>query len=99
MDFPKINIPQDKIAQFCQKNNIATLSLFGSVLTEKFNPSSDVDFLVEFEPEHIPTLFDVVDMEEELSSIIGCHADLRTAKGISRYFRDEVISTAKKIYG
>jgi predicted nucleotidyltransferase len=54
---------------------------------------------VEFQPEHIPTLFDIVDMEEELTGIIGRHADLKTPKGISRYFRDEVISTAQRIYG
>jgi len=99
MSFPKIIIAQDKIAGFCKKNYITTLSLFGSVLTDQFNSSSDVDFLAEFEPEHIPTLFDVVNMEDELSDIIGRHADLKTAKGISRYFRDDVISTAKKIYG
>jgi uncharacterized protein len=99
MSFPKIIISPDKIARFCRKNYITTLSLFGSVLTDQFHPSSDVDFLAEFEPEHIPTLFEVVGMEEELSNIIGRHADLKTAKGISRYFRDEVVSTAKKIYG
>lgn len=99
MSFPKIPIPKDKIEKFCQKNYITTMSLFGSVLTNRFTSSSDVDFLVVFEPEHIPTLFDVVSMEEELSNIIGRHADLRTANGISRYFRDDVISTAKKIYG
>lgn len=96
---PKIFIPNDKIAHFCQKNHILTMSLFGSVLTDQFNPKSDVDFLVEFESEHIPTLFDIVNMEEELSSIIGRHADLKTPNGISRYFRDDVLAKAQIIYG
>lgn len=99
MATPRIPIPQNKIARFCQKNHIATMSLFGSVLTDQFNPASDVDFLVEFQPEHIPTMFDIVSMEEELSNIVGRHADLKTAKGISRYFRDEVIAQAQMIYG
>lgn len=99
MAHPKIPIPKDKITQFCQKNHIKSMSLFGSILTGQFNPTSDVDFLVEFQPGHIPTLFDIVNMEEELSNIIGRHADLRTANGISRYFRDDVIATAQKIYG
>jgi len=99
MNTPKISIPRDKIANFCKKNYISTMSLFGSVLTDQFNSKSDVDFLVEFQPEHIPTLFDIVNMEEELSGIIGRNADLKTPKGISHYFRDEVISTAQKIYG
>lgn len=96
---PKIPIPKDKIARFCQKNHISTMSLFGSVLTNQFNSKSDVDFLVEFQPEHIPTLFDIVTMEEELSDIIGRHADLKTPNGISRYFRDDVIAAAQRIYG
>lgn len=96
---PKISIPQDKIVDFCQKNHILRMSLFGSVLTEQFKTKSDVDFLVVFQPDHIPTLFDIVTMEEELSSIIGRHADLKTANGISRYFRDEIIAKAQMIYG
>lgn len=96
---PKISIPQNEIAQFCKKNHIETMSLFGSVLTDQFTPASDVDFLVEFQPEHIPTLFDIVEMEEELSDIIGRHADLKTPKGISRYFRDDVLAKAQIIYG
>lgn len=99
MNTPQIPIPQDKIKNFCQKNFISTMSLFGSVLTDQFKPTSDVDFLVEFQPGHIPTLFDIVDMEEELSTIIGHHADLKTAKGISRYFRDDVLAKALRIYG
>lgn len=95
---PSISIPQDKITQFCQKNYILTMSLFGSVLTDRFTPTSDVDFLVEFQSGHTPTLFDIVNMEEELSNIIGRHADLRTAKGISRYFRDDVIAKAQIIF-
>lgn len=96
---PKITIPKDKIMLFCQKNHISKMSLFGSVLTDQFNPLSDVDFLVEFQPEHTPTLFDIVNMEEELSNLIGRHADLKTVKGISRYFRDDVIAKDQIIYG
>ena len=96
---PRIFIPQDKIADFCQKNHIVTMSLFGSVLTDQFTPTSDVDFLVEFQLGYIPTLFDVVNMEEDLSNIIGRPADLRTARGLSRYFRDDVLAKAQRIYG
>ena len=46
----QIEIPEDKIADFCRRNNIRKLSLFGSVLREDFGPQSDVDVLVDFEP-------------------------------------------------
>ncbi len=98
MENYKIIIPKDKVILFCQKYHISKMSLFGSILTDQFTPARDVDFLVEFELKHIPTLFDVVVMEEELSEIIGRQADLQTEKGISRYFRDDVITRAKVIY-
>ena len=77
-----------------QRHHIRQLSLFGSVLREDFRPDSDVDFLVEFEPEHIPGLIRLAGMEIELSEIIGRQADLRTAADLSRYFRQEVLEEA-----
>lgn len=64
------------------------------MLTDRFGPESDVDVLVEFDPDHIPTLFDVVRMERELSQTLGRKADMRTPEDLSRYFRDEVVQTA-----
>ena len=66
-----------------QRHHIRQLSLFGSVLREDFRPDSDVDFLVEFEPEHIPGLIRLAGMEIELSEIIGRQADLRTAADLA----------------
>jgi predicted nucleotidyltransferase len=76
----------------------AKLSLSGSVLTPRFSPASDVDVLVEFEPGNIPTLFDVVGMELELSEKPGRKVDLRTRGDLSRYFRDQVLATAALQY-
>lgn len=72
--------PQEAIASFCQCHNIRKLSLFGSILRDDFSSSSDVDFLVEFEPEHIPRYFRLTGMEIELSEMINRKADLRTPK-------------------
>ena len=87
------------LAPFCEKHHIRRLSLFGSQLTGTARPDSDIDLLVEFEPEHIPGLLDIAGMELELSHILGGRkVDLRTAGDLSRYFRDEVIRTAKVQY-
>ena len=51
-----VEIPQEKIAELCRRHHIRKLSLFGSVLRDDFAPDSDVDVLVEFEPEHVPGL-------------------------------------------
>lgn len=93
------NIDRKKIMMFCKKNHIITFALFGSVLTSRFSCASDVDVLVKFEQNHTPTLFSIVDMESELTEILGRTVDLKTARDLSPYFRDQVISEAKVIYG
>ena len=92
-------IDEKKIGIFCKKNHIVTLAIFGSVLTAQFTPASDVDVLVKFEVEHTPTLFEIIDMESELSNIVGRHVDLKTAGDLSPYFRNDVLAKAKIIYG
>jgi hypothetical protein len=93
-----LRLNKKKINFFCKKHHVAFLALFGSILTSHFSSSSDVDVLVKFERNHIPDLFDMVDMESELSSILGRQVDLKTPNELSPYFRDEVVSKAVPIY-
>lgn len=93
------DIPRDKIAEFCKRNHIRKLSTFGSILRGDFHPDSDVDILVEFEPEHIPGYIHLAGMELELSEILGGRrVDINTPKCLSRYFRDEVLARARVQY-
>jgi predicted nucleotidyltransferase len=95
----KISIPQDEIADFCRRQHIRRLSFFGSVLRDDFGPDSDVDVLVEFEPDHVPGLIRLAGMEIELSQILGGRkVDMNTPQCLSRYFRDQVQSEAKVQY-
>jgi len=96
---PKIDIPVRKIKEFCRNNHIQALALFGSVLTEHFRNTSDVDVLVQFEEQHTPGLIRISELELELGEIFGRHVDLRTPKDLSRYFRNEVITGAYHLYG
>ena len=91
-------IPKHFLKEFCERNHIRKLSLFGSVLTPRFRPDSDVDMLIEFDPDHIPGLLTLAGMEIELSERLGRKVDLRTAEDLSRYFRDEVVSSAVPQY-
>jgi predicted nucleotidyltransferase len=72
--------------------------LFGSQLKGTAGPDSDIDLLVEFDPDHTPTLFGIAGMEIELTDMLGRKVDLRTAGDLSRYFRDEVVRTAEVQY-
>jgi uncharacterized protein len=92
-------LPKDRITDFCRRNRIRKLAFFGSVLREDFRPDSDVDVLVEFEPEARVGFFELYDMEQELSALLGGRkVDLNTPKSLSKYFRDKVLSTAEVQY-
>lgn len=93
-----IDLSQEKIAEFCRRNHIRKLSVFGSFLREDFGGDSDIDILVEFSPDHIPGLIRLAGMENELTSILGRKVDMRTAEDLSRYFRNEVIESAEVKY-
>jgi len=95
---PSLNIDRETLADFCRTHHILRLSLFGSQLKGTAGPHSDIDLLVEFEPEHTPTLFDLAGMEIELTELLGRKVDLRTPGDLSRYFRDQVVRTAEVQY-
>ncbi len=95
---PRIDIPKDEIARFWRRNRIHRLSLFGSVLRDDFGPDSDVDVLVEFESDAKVDYFDLHDMEEQLSSLLGQKVDLSTVNSLSKYFRDDVLREAQVQY-
>ena len=93
-----IELPIEQITEFCQRNPIRKLSLFGSILRDDFKPESDVDMLVEFIPENRVTYFDLVGMETKLTDMVGRKVDLRTPNELSKYFRQKVLDSALVIY-
>jgi len=97
MSTPTLRIPKARLAGFCKKHHIRRLALFGSVLRPDFGPKSDIDVLVEFEPDHIPGLA-FFGMQDELSKIFGRKVDLNTPGFLSKYFREQVLKEAKEIY-
>jgi predicted nucleotidyltransferase len=95
----RLPLDPQRLGEFCAKHAIAKLALFGSVLKGTAHPGSDIDLLVEFEPDATPGLIAVAAMEDELSALMGGRrVDLRTANDLSRYFRDEVLRTAEVQY-
>ena len=94
----QIVLPQAKVAEFCGRHRIRKLALFGSVLRDDFRPDSDVDILVEFEPDCTPGILKIAGMELELSALLGRKVDLRTSAELSRYFRDEVVRESEVQY-
>ena len=97
-----IEIPQDKVVNFCQRWKITEFALFGSVLRDDFHSDSDIDVLATFAPDAQWSLFDHVDMQDELEAIFGRKVDLVSRRGIehSRNYirRKAILSSAKVIY-
>jgi predicted nucleotidyltransferase len=97
-----IELPEDKLSQFCRKWNVKEFSLFGSVLRDDFKDSSDIDILVTFQDDAEPSLFDLVRMEMELKEMTGKDVDLVSRRGIEmsrNYIRKEaILSSAEPIY-
>lgn len=98
MKKPNIDIPQEKIAEFCRRHYIRRLALFGSALRDNFTPDSDVDVLVEFEPGTRVGMIRLAGIELELSSILGRKVDMNTPGFISKYFRNQVLEEAEDQY-
>jgi predicted nucleotidyltransferase len=93
----RISIDERKIAEFCTRWRIREFSLFGSVLREDFRPDSDVDVLVTFHPDARWSLFDFVDMQEELKALFGRDVDLVEAEGLRNPFRRRSILQSKEV--
>lgn len=94
----KLTIPELAVARWCRSHNIRRLSLFGSVLRDDFRSDSDVDVLVEFEPDARVGLIGLAGMEIELSGLLGRRAEIHTVKGLSPRFRDTILQIAEIQY-
>jgi predicted nucleotidyltransferase len=96
---PETYVAEDQLAALCQSYHVAKLSLFGSALRADFDAQrSDFDMLVEFLPGASKSLFLLVELQDRLSQLFGRQVDLTTAGSLSKYFRDNVLATAKVIY-
>ena len=95
----RMSLPLNTIESFCRKWNVEELALFGSVLREDFSPKSDIDVLVTFAPQAGLSLFDFVEMQEELEGILHRKVDLVSRRGLRNPFRrHEILRTRQVVY-
>lgn len=94
----ELSLPNEQLAAYCRANGIRRLAVFGSALRDDFGPDSDLDLLVEFEPDSVPGLLGIARMERELSALFGRKVDLRTPQDLSPYFRQRVMEEAEVQY-
>lgn len=98
----QIDIPREKIVEFCRKWKITEFSLFGSVLREDFGPDSDVDVLVTFAPDAHWRYYHLLDMEDELKELFGRDVDViekRLVESSENYIRRRhILSNLETVY-
>lgn len=95
----KVSWSSHELTEFCERHHIRRLSLFGSVLRDDFGPESDVDVLVEFEPDHVPGLIEFAGMEIELSELLdGRKVDLNTPGFFRPALRTKIQNMAQVQY-
>jgi len=95
----KIDIPYEKIQDFCQRWKIREFAIFGSTLRDDFGTESDVDVLVTFHNDARWGLFEFVDMIEELKKIFGRNVDLVEKEALRNPFRrQEILSHCEVVY-
>lgn len=94
-----LNVSREEIAEFCRRHHIRWLAVFGSAVRDDFRPESDVDVLVEFEPDRTPGLIRFARMERELTTLVdGRRVDLVHRPGLSRWIREPVLAEAEVLY-
>lgn len=95
-------LSMEKVAEFCDRWQVTEFALFGSVLRDDFRPDSDIDVMVQFNPDAHPTFRTLDQMEAELNTVFRRDVDLITRQGIetSRNYlrRHEILSSAQIIY-
>jgi predicted nucleotidyltransferase len=95
---PQIEIPAEALAELCRRYHIRQLALFGSVLRDDFSLDSDVDVLVEFEPEAHIGFMALSRIQRELSALLQRPVDLVPKDGLKAKIRRSVLSSAEVVY-
>jgi len=92
-----LNVDSEALVDFCKRNHIQWLAIFGSALRDDFGPESDVDVLVEFEEGKTPG-YRFITMQDELSGLLNRRVDLLTRKSLNRWIKARVLSEAQVLY-
>jgi uncharacterized protein len=94
----RITLPTDKITEFCRKNRVKSLAVFGSVLRADFRSDSDVDVLVEFERDAKVGFLAMSRMQRELTTIFQRQVDLVPKDGLKPVIREAILTSAEVLY-
>ena len=93
-----IDIPMGALEELCRRYHVRELALFGSVLRDDFREDSDIDVLVEYEPNAQVGLYEHFDLHMELERLLGRKVDLVSKRGLNVVIRDEVLRSSQVLH-
>jgi predicted nucleotidyltransferase len=93
-----LEVPVQEVARLCRRHGVRELALFGSAARGELRPDSDVDVLVEFEPEARASLFTLFEMEDELAALLGRRVELVSKAGLRPLLREEILPSRVIVY-
>jgi uncharacterized protein len=94
----RIDIPLEALASLCSRYQVRELALFGSVLRDDFREDSDIDILVEYEPDAQVGLYEHFDLQRDLEQLLGRKVDLVSKRGLNVVIRDDVLRSSQVLY-
>ena len=100
-----IELNLQKIIELCKRHKVKNLSVFGSILTDRFNDQSDVDLLVNFEsfdPDNLEFVYvsNYFDLKDSLEKLFNRKVDLiEDGDQLNSLFREKVYQNKQLIYG
>ncbi len=96
-----VRLPGEALRAFCDRWKIAEFALFGSVLSDRFGPDSDIDVLVTFVEDARWSAFDHFRMERELSELLGHRTEIVTRRALDEsgnwIIRKSILESARPI--
>ena len=98
MNKSELHFPAEPIRALCEEYHVRELALFGSAGTERFRPDSDIDLLVQFDPDAEIGFIEFAALQRRLSAVLGRLVDLVPKEGLKPLIRDEVLASAEVIY-
>jgi hypothetical protein len=98
MSKSELHFPAEPIRALCEEYHVRELALFGSARTDDFRPDSDIDLLVQFEPDAHVGFLGFAALQRRLSEVLGRKVDLVPKDGLKPIIRDEVLASAEVIY-
>lgn len=93
-----VDLPMPRIADLCRTYKVRELAIFGSALTHDFRDESDVDFLVEYQPDARVSLFEHIGLQQDLQDLLSRPVDLVTKRSLKQLIRQHILESSRVIY-